>query len=57
LLSTILRKDEGTTFRRLVVRIGHSRAFERQFLPTIEGENPPKVEFFDTVARVKAGLA
>jgi hypothetical protein len=57
LLSTILRKDEGTTFRRLVVRIGHSRAFERQFLPTIEGENPPKVEFFDAVARVKAGLA
>jgi hypothetical protein len=56
LLSTIQRKDEGTTFRRLVVRIGHSRAFERQFLPVTEGVNPPKVEFFDVVARLEAGL-
>jgi hypothetical protein len=25
--------------------------------PTIEEANPPKIEFFDTVARLKAGLA
>jgi hypothetical protein len=39
------------------VGIGHSRAFERQFLPTAEGVNPLKIEFFDAVARLEASLA
>jgi hypothetical protein len=51
------RKDKGITFRRFTVGIGHSWTFERQFVPTIEGENPPKIEFFDAVARLEAGLA
>jgi hypothetical protein len=33
------------------------RAFESQFLPVIEGVNPPKIEFFDAVSRLEAGLA
>jgi hypothetical protein len=40
-----------------MVGISHSRTFERQFLPVTEGANPPKIEFFDTVARLEAGLA
>jgi hypothetical protein len=40
-----------------MVGIDHSRAFERQFLPATEGVNPPKIEFFNAVARLKAGLA
>jgi hypothetical protein len=57
LLSTMWRKDKGTTFRRFAVRIGHSRTFKRQYLPATEGANPPNVEFFDAVARLEAGLA
>jgi hypothetical protein len=45
------------TFRRFAVGIGHSRTFECQFLLTTEGVNPPKIEFFDAVARLEAGLA
>jgi hypothetical protein len=55
--STIRRTDKETTFQRFTVEIGHSRTFERQFLPATEGVNPPKIEFFDTVARLEAGLA
>jgi hypothetical protein len=55
--STIRRTDKETTFQRFVVEIGHSRTFERQFLPTTEGVNPSKIKFFDTVARLEAGLA
>jgi hypothetical protein len=40
-----------------VVGIGHSRTFEHQFLSAIEGANPPKIEFFDAVARLEAGLS
>jgi hypothetical protein len=46
-----------TTFRRFTVGIDHSRTFERQFLPVTEGVNPSKIEFFDAVARLMAGLA
>jgi hypothetical protein len=55
-LSTIWREDKGITFRRFTVGIGHSRTFKWQFLPTIEGVNPLKIEFFDAVARLEAGL-
>jgi hypothetical protein len=51
------RKDKGTTFRRFTVGIGHSQTFECQFLPTTEGANPPKIEFFDAVAHLEADLA
>jgi hypothetical protein len=57
MLSTIKRKDKETTFRRFTVGISHSWIFERQFLPATEGANPPKIEFFDAVARFEAGLA
>jgi hypothetical protein len=40
-----------------MVGIGHSWTFERQFLSAIEGANPPKIEFFDIVAHIEAGLA
>jgi hypothetical protein len=56
LLSTIRRKVKGITFRRFTVGIGQAQTFERQFLPTIEGVNPPKIELFDAVARLEAGL-
>jgi hypothetical protein len=55
-LLTIRRKDKETTFRRFTVGIGHSRTFERQFLPATEGVNPRKIEFFDAVARFEASL-
>ena len=51
------KKNKGTTFWRFTVGIGHSRALERQFLLATEGVNPPKIEFFDAVARLEAGLA
>jgi hypothetical protein len=57
MLSTIRRIDKETSFRRFAVGIGHSRTFERQFLPATEGANPPKIEFFNVVARLEAGLA
>jgi hypothetical protein len=38
------------------IGISHSRIFECQYLPTIEGANPLKIEFFDAVARLEAGL-
>jgi hypothetical protein len=56
-LSTIRRKVKGITFQRFTVEIGQSRTFERQFLPTTEGANPPKIELFNAVARLEAGLA
>jgi hypothetical protein len=55
--STIRRTDKETTFQRFAVEIGHSRTFERQFLSATEGVNPSKIEFFDTVAHLEAGLA
>jgi hypothetical protein len=39
-----------------VVGIGHSRTFKRQFLLATEGVNLLKIEFFDAVARLEAGL-
>jgi hypothetical protein len=48
--------DKETTFQRFAVEIGHSRTFERQFLPATERANPMKIEFFDTVARLEVGL-
>jgi hypothetical protein len=38
-------------------RVGHLRTFERQFHPATEEANPPKIEFFDAVACLEAGLA
>jgi hypothetical protein len=38
------------------VGIGHSRTFECQYLLANEGANPPKIEFFNAVAHLKAGL-
>jgi hypothetical protein len=57
LLSTIRRKVKGITFRRFAVGIGQSQTFERQFLPVTEGVNLLKIELFDAVARLEAGLA
>jgi hypothetical protein len=56
LLSTIWRKVKGITFRRFALGIGQSQTFERQFLPATEGTNPSKIELFDAVARLEAGL-
>jgi hypothetical protein len=39
------------------VGIGHLRTFERQFLLMTEGANPLKIEFFDAMACLEAGLA
>jgi hypothetical protein len=55
-LSAIWRKDKGATFRRFVVGIDHSQTFECQLLPVIEGVNSSKIEFFDAVAHLMAGL-
>jgi hypothetical protein len=37
--------------------IGQLPTFERQFLPMTEGTNPPKIELFNAVACLEAGLA
>jgi hypothetical protein len=50
-------KRQRDNLSKVCGRISHSQAFERQFLPAIEGANPPKIEFFDAVARFEAGLA
>jgi hypothetical protein len=39
------------------VGISQSQTFERQFLSVTEGVNPLKIELFDAVARLEAGLA
>jgi hypothetical protein len=57
LLSIIQRKVKGITFQRFTVGIGQSQTFECQFLSATEGENPPKIELLDVVARLEAGLA
>jgi hypothetical protein len=57
MLCTIQRTDKETTFQRFTVGIGPSQTFECQFLPATEGVNPPKIEFFDALPRLEAGLA
>jgi hypothetical protein len=52
----IRRKVKGITFRRFAVGISQSRTFECQFLPVTERAKPPKIELFDAVARLEAGL-
>jgi hypothetical protein len=37
--------------------IGHPWTFECQGLSATEGANPPKMEFFDVVARLEFGQA
>jgi hypothetical protein len=39
-----------------MVGISHSRTFECQYLLVTEGADPLKIEFFDAVARLEAGL-
>jgi hypothetical protein len=56
-LTIMWRKDKETTLWRFAVGIGNSRTFEWQYLLATEGANPPKIEFFDAVAGLKAGLA
>jgi hypothetical protein len=51
------RKDKETTLRRFTVEISHSWTFKCQYLLATEGENLPKIEFFNAVARLEAGPA
>jgi hypothetical protein len=39
-----------------MVGIGHPRALVGAFIPTAEGADSPKMEFFNIVARLKLGL-
>jgi hypothetical protein len=50
------RKDKETTLWRFTIGIDHSWTFECQCLPVTEGANPLKIEFFDMVEHLEAGL-
>jgi hypothetical protein len=53
----IKRKYKEVTGQRVAVRIGQPRGFKSQSFPATEGANPPKIKFFDAVARLELSLA
>jgi hypothetical protein len=54
---SIKRKYKEVTGQRVAARIGQPGGFKSQSFPVTEGANPPKIKFFDAVARLKPGLA
>ena len=57
MVSSIRRKAEDFTLKRITAGIGQPWAFESQGLSATEEANPPKIEFFDAVARLEPDLA
>jgi hypothetical protein len=56
LVSSIRKKAEDFTLKRITAVIGQPWAFESQGLSATEGANPPKIKFFDAVARLEPDL-
>jgi hypothetical protein len=57
IISPAFRRQGGKfTNSRFAAGIGHPRALIGAFVPTTEGANSPKMEFFDTVAHLKPDL-
>jgi hypothetical protein len=54
---SIKRKYKEVTRQRVTARIGQPGGFKSQSFPATEGANPPKIKFFDAVARLEPGLA
>jgi hypothetical protein len=54
---SIKREYKNFTWKRIAARIGQPWGFKRRSFLTTEGVNPPKIEFFDAVARLEPGLA
>jgi hypothetical protein len=50
---SVKRKYKEVTGQRIVQPGG----FKSQSFPATEGANPPKIKFFDAVARLEPGLA
>jgi hypothetical protein len=56
-VAAVFKKQGGNlTVYRLAVGIGHPRALVGSIVPTAEGADSSKIEFFDAVARLKPGL-
>jgi hypothetical protein len=51
------RKYKDVTGQRIAARISQPGGFKSQSFPAIEGANPPKIKFFNAVARLEPGLA
>jgi hypothetical protein len=54
---SVKRKYKEVTRQRIAARIGQPGEFKSQSFPATEGANPPKIKFFDAVARLEPGLA
>jgi hypothetical protein len=53
---SVKREYKNFTWKRIAARIGQPWGFKSQSFLAIEGANPPKIEFFGVVARLKPGL-
>jgi hypothetical protein len=53
----IKREYKIFTWKRIAARIGQPWGFKSQSFSATEGANPPKIEFFGAVARLKPSLA
>jgi hypothetical protein len=53
---SIKRKYKEVTGQRVTARIGQPGGFKSQSFLATEGANPPKIKFFDAVARLEPGL-
>jgi hypothetical protein len=56
IISPVFKRQGGKlTINKFTAGIGHPWALVGAFVPTVEGVNLPKMEFFDAVARFKPG--
>jgi hypothetical protein len=53
---SIKREYKNFTWKRIAARIGQPWGFKSQSFSATEGANPPKIEFFDVVARLEPDL-
>jgi hypothetical protein len=54
---SVKREYKHVTGKRIATRIGQPSGFKSQSFSATEGANPPKIKFFDAVARLEPGLA
>jgi hypothetical protein len=54
---SIKRKYIEVTGQKVAARIGQPGGLKSQSFSVTEGANPPKIKFFDAVARLEPGLA
>jgi hypothetical protein len=53
---SVKREYKDVTGQRIVTRISQPGGFKSQSFPVTEGANPPKIKFFNAVARLEPGL-